>query len=141
MGSFSQFITQEIWWRKLSVSLHRLSDQDTKTQVKLDRRRNKNEINPLFRKTFSSQPRENRTPMLNPPMRPSPAHKYFLWNLRVEKILAILSTVVFGSLNHEVQGSTGLGPLASLQTTIRVDPELLRLEESIKAKPLVSHEP
>lgn len=43
-------------------------------------------------------------------------------------LLGILLAVELGSINHVGQRSLGLGPLASLETTVGVNPELLRLE-------------
>lgn len=45
-----------------------------------------------------------------------------------ENLSAVLLTVELGSVDHVDQRSLGLLPLASLQTAVRVDPELLRLE-------------
>ena len=42
----------------------------------------------------------------------------------------MLLTEVLGSRDHVLQSSTGLGPLASLKTTVRINPQLLRLEVS-----------
>lgn len=52
----------------------------------------------------------------------------------VELSLGVLGTEVLGSLEHVVQSGTGLGPLTGLETTVRVDPELLRLKPPVETK-------
>lgn len=48
--------------------------------------------------------------------------------MRVHHLLGVLLAVVDGSVDHVGQGLLGLLPLASLETAVGVDPELLRLE-------------
>lgn len=52
----------------------------------------------------------------------------------VKLSLGVLGTECLGSIKHVAQRSAGLGPLTSLQTTVRVDPELLRLEPPVDKK-------
>lgn len=45
-----------------------------------------------------------------------------------EDLVSVLLTEELGSVDHVGQGSLGLGPLTGLQTTVGVDPKLLRAE-------------
>jgi hypothetical protein len=45
-------------------------------------------------------------------------------------LLGVLGTVELGGVDHVDKGSLGLGPLAGLETAVRVDPELFWLEVS-----------
>lgn len=43
-------------------------------------------------------------------------------------LVGILLTVELGGVDQVLKSSSGFLPLAGLQTTVRIDPELLRLE-------------
>jgi hypothetical protein len=43
-------------------------------------------------------------------------------------LLSVFRTIKFGGIDHVGQGSLGLSPLTGLETTVWVDPELIRLE-------------
>ena len=49
--------------------------------------------------------------------------------VRKLKCLLVLSTEELGSRDHVLERGTGLGPLAGLETTVGIDPELVGLEE------------
>ena len=57
--------------------------------------------------------------------------RYDAWLKHIKAVLSlvgVLLTEVLSSLDHVGEGTLDLIPLASLQTAIRVDPELLRAD-------------
>lgn len=59
------------------------------------------------------------------PLTPHPLHPL---HHKCRYLFSVLGTEVLGGVDHVDQSLLGLPPLTGLQTTVRVDPELLRLE-------------